>query len=269
VEVLCLGSGSSGNAYVIQCGETTVLVDAGIPIRHLSRLLREANVDLSSISAIFISHEHTDHVRALRSVLRHCNAPVFATEGTIRSARDSVEAEWVAIRSESTISVDGLSITALTVSHDAREPVAYSVSAGQTTAGILTDLGVPNGLAGDLIRRSDLVIVESNYDERMLRHGAYPGHLKRRIRSELGHLSNHDCARLLAESLTPRTGTVWLAHLSENNNTPDIAVAESSSALRSAGVFPQIQALPRFASAPVRWSAGNAARPSFQTSLGL
>jgi phosphoribosyl 1,2-cyclic phosphodiesterase len=267
LEILSFGSGSNGNAYLVRHGRSTVLIDAGIPIRRLRQLLSEAGVDEGEIEAVLVSHEHVDHARALGSLLRGRPCPVYATAGTIAALSANIRVCWVDATEEMSFSVGTIAVTPVPVSHDARQPVAFYFEAGTTSVGILTDLGAPNSIVADVARSSDLLVIESNYDEQMLRRGSYPAHLKRRIRSDLGHLGNRDCAEFVARNLTNRTGTVWLAHLSENNNDPAIAVRETREALRGIGLMPEIRALPRYSASPVRWRSVDARGPSYQATM--
>jgi phosphoribosyl 1,2-cyclic phosphodiesterase len=267
LEILSFGSGSNGNAYLVRHGGTTVLIDAGIPVRRLRQRLRESGVTEGEIEAVLVSHEHVDHMRALGSLVRDRPCPVYATAGTIGALSASVRAVWVDVTEETSFSIGAIAVTPVPVSHDARQPVAFHIEAGTTSVGIVTDLGAPNSIVAEVARRSDLLVIESNYDEHMLRRGAYPAHLKRRIRSDLGHLGNRDCAEFVARNLTNRTGTVWLAHLSENNNDPTIALHETRAALRAVGLIPEIRALPRYSASPVRWRSVDARGPSYQAAM--
>lgn len=144
------------------------------------------------------------------------------------------------------LKIGRLSITPVSVSHDASEPVGFVIEDGDARVAVFTDLGEPNGDVATAIRGARLVVLESNYDETMLQNGPYPIHLKRRIRGPRGHLANHDCARLLSERINADTTDIWLAHLSKNNNRPQVARSTTQVALSMAESSPQITTLSRF-----------------------
>jgi phosphoribosyl 1,2-cyclic phosphodiesterase len=251
--VSSLGSGSNGNAFLIEFGDYRVLVDAGVPIRTLIACLKLRGIGPSDISAALISHEHTDHVRALPSLLGKAEFPVFATRGTHAGLMNVPNRDRRTIEALKPFEIGSLSITPVPVTHDAREPVGYSVAAGNTVLTIMTDLGEVSDVNAEFAAKADHLIIESNYDESMLRTGPYPAYLKRRIRSADGHLSNHECAKFLREVVSARSGDIWLCHLSENNNRPDLAVAASSRILKSTGLFREVTALPRYDGTVKTW----------------
>ena len=243
MRLISFGSGSSGNAFLLDTGEARIMFDCGVGIRRMQREM--ARLDLAGrLDAIFISHEHIDHIRALESLLRRDDYPVFASRGTF-SAIGSRPA-WSAIRAEQRVEVGGVEVTPVGVSHDAAEPLGFFIDTPGERIALFTDLGEPAAGVSAAIEGSTVVILESNYCESMLRHSSYPAQLKRRIRSQHGHLSNDDCAATLVESVTPEVRTVWLAHLSENNNAPDIAELTVRESFAVRGVGLPVQALPRY-----------------------
>lgn len=260
LDVVSLGSGSSGNALLVRTAQTAILVDCGIEPRGLSAALTSHGLSSDRLDAILISHEHTDHMRSLARIANPMTA-VIATGGTIRAC-NRPGLGWIELPSAGRVSVADIEIDAISVSHDAAEPCGFRLSAGSGAVTVLTDLGTPSGRAAESIAASDLVILEANHDEEMLRRGPYTAQLKRRVLSDTGHLSNADCGQLLATAVrhSQRNPTVWLAHLSETNNRPQLAKNAVLQRLAREGVKLPIVALPRRRVGPV-WSAVEARRP--------
>jgi phosphoribosyl 1,2-cyclic phosphodiesterase len=260
-----LGSGSNGNAFVLKFSGTTILIDAGVPIRTLMQQLGVCGIDVRTIDAILLSHEHSDHVRALPSLLKRAKIPVVGTPGTRKSLGiQCTYVDLVPLERQELLSV---AITPFPVQHDAPEPVGFFIEAGDVAVTFATDLGAVDEYVADFVYRSDHVVIESNYDEQMLRNGPYPAYLKKRIRSNLGHLSNDDCAAFLCDTVNERSRSIWLAHLSEKNNAPDVALDASTKQLRARGVQSEITALPRYGSGIVEWRSSNMREITRQASL--
>lgn len=243
--VTSLGSGSSGNALLVRTESSTLLVDCGVGIRRMARLLAAHKLDVSNIDALLISHEHSDHVRELPRFVTQGTA-IFTTRGTALAARVPRQL-WVDVSPGTSRIVEGIDVTAIPVSHDALEPCGFLLRTAGGTITVLTDLGCASGEAAEAIAESDLVVLEANHDEALLRRGPYPPHLQRRILSDSGHLSNTDCAKLLVTALrgTRQLPSVWLAHLSETNNRPGVAVKTVARRLAEVGLRLDIHALPR------------------------
>lgn len=230
-----LASGSSGNALLVQTGARSCLIDCGIPIRELQRLLGGIGVSVDDLAFVFVSHEHSDHVRSLRSLTRR-QIPILTTEQTARvleiprSLVDVVSPHRPHV-------VEGVNVTPLSVHHDAVDPCGVFITHGASSAAVLTDLGTPCESLVPYLETADLIVLEANHDERMLRDGPYPAMLKRRVRSRLGHLSNTECASLLDTALRRSSSlpAVWLAHLSQTNNRPELA---RSTIARTFGIRP-------------------------------
>lgn len=243
MRVFSLGSGSSGNAFLVEASGTALLIDCGVGVRIIRRALQD--LDLAGrLSAIFLSHEHIDHVRALSSVLRTEHCPIFATAGTF-TAIGRPERAVPTVRGAS-VNMGDARVTLVPVPHDGADPCGFVVEVDKRTLAIFTDLGTPTVQVSNALQAADYVILESNYDETLLRKSRYPPYLKARIRGPGGHLSNDDCAGLLAGALSRRANGVWLAHLSENNNDPLVAESAARGALRLAGRAMPVLALPRF-----------------------
>jgi phosphoribosyl 1,2-cyclic phosphodiesterase len=253
VVVRSLGSGSSGNALVIETGRDSILVDCGLSAATVNRGIRPSGRTIESLTAVLISHEHVDHVRGLQRVLKG-GTELVATPGTFR-ALDPGRVSFRSVRLGESIEL-GSAITAraLGVAHDAAEPCGFWIDAAGVRITVVTDLGSADDDLAEWIASSDLIVLEANHDEEMLRRGPYPSHLKRRVLSENGHLSNADCGRLLQRALmeSTRPRAIWLAHLSAVNNRPDLAVAAVSRALAGVGADHAIRALPRTGT-PIVW----------------
>jgi phosphoribosyl 1,2-cyclic phosphodiesterase len=253
------GSGSSGNALLVRAGETALLVDCGIGIRELRSGLARHGLAPADLDAILVTHEHSDHIRTLPKLYRD-DLPLLATRGTARAARLPVATtEIVSARQPATIA--GATVHALTVRHDATDPCGFHIEIAGARITVLTDLGSWQDHLVDAVAASDLVLLEANYNETMLRHGPYPAHLKRRVASGVGHLANDACGRAMAP-IAKRRGEItwWLSHLSETNNTPQQAEREVRETLLRADVGADVTALPRRSPGPV-WSFDPGSRP--------
>jgi phosphoribosyl 1,2-cyclic phosphodiesterase len=257
VTVQSLGSGSSGNSFVIEYRQHTLLLDCGVGIRTLGRALRERGQRLDDLDAVLITHEHSDHIATLPR-LAGIDVPVVATAGTKRHL-PIPDNQWQPIASGKSVSVGALTVWAIAVDHDATEPCGYLIEAGRTRVSLFTDLGCWHDRLAEPILASDLVVLEANHDLEMLRRGPYPIYLKKRVASPKGHLSNIDAGTSLASTLRRARGTptVWLAHLSETNNAPDVARGTVVRELLDAGVGAPVTPLPRRTPGPV-WSATGA-----------
>lgn len=240
LRVTVLGSGSRGNAVLIEGQDTTVLVDAGFNPRSLAKRLALAGKRPEDIQALLLTHEHTDHACGAAAACRKWNWPLHATAGTLSNLPEAATLVGVSMRVatlNSAFNVGALSVIATPVPHDASEAAALVITdqSSGCRVGIATDLGhVPESLP-KYFERLDVLVVESNHDEQMLANGPYPWILKRRISSSLGHFSNKQTAAFVSECAHKGLRSVVLAHLSETNNTPDIALLAATTALRKAG----------------------------------
>jgi phosphoribosyl 1,2-cyclic phosphodiesterase len=259
MRVTSFGSGSNGNAFLVQADSTALLIDIGVPIRLLRTGLRTAGVGDGELTAALITHEHVDHIRAAAQLRRYQPVPYLATEGTMGAIRDCPSADWVRISASASLRVGEIDVTPIAVSHDAAEPVGFVVEHEGVRVALFTDLGETTSDVCSALSDAALIVLESNYDEQMLRVGPYPAHLKRRIRGPRGHLGNAECGELLATQMSDRTSDVWLAHLSEKNNRPEIARASAMARLN--GSAPTITTVPRFGTS-IFWDSTEAvARP--------
>lgn len=268
VVVRSLGSGSSGNALLIDGGDTCLVIDCGVGPRALTAGLRAAGRSVGDLAAVLLTHEHVDHVRALPRIVKE-RVPLVATAGTARASGVAVAAtESIALGRETAVA--GALVTAIGVSHDAAEPCGYHVRLAGVAVTIVTDLGRPEPELAPYLAASDLIVLEANHDEALLRAGPYPAHLKRRVLSATGHLSNADCGRLLGDALAEsrRRPTVWLAHLSTTNNRPPLARQTVQRALAGRGLTPSVVALPRHGHDLV-WRPGERSAEAVQLSFPL
>jgi len=222
VEIAVLASGSSGNAVFVRSGESGVLVDAGISQLAIRRRLEAVGYPMEGISALLVTHEHSDHVGGIPVLLKRHPMPVWATAGTWSrlTVRSSGGGE---LRSGRVLRLGGLQVLPVATSHDASEPVAFILDDGSVRVGICTDTGVVTPLLEERLKACDLLFLEANHDADMLRHGPYPWHLKQRIASRHGHLANHQAQEALARLVSPALRGVIAMHLSETNNLPGLA----------------------------------------------
>lgn len=255
------GSGSSGNALLIRAGETALLVDCGVGIKSIRSGLAAHGLGLRNLNAILVTHEHSDHIRTLPQVVTP-DLPLIATRGTARAAR-LPEGQVEIVDAQTPASVAGATIHALPVRHDASDPCGFHIEIAGARITVLTDLGSWQDHLVDAVAASDLVLLEANYNDTMLRNGPYPAYLKRRVASAVGHLGNDACGRAIAPVVRHRGGatTWWLSHLSQTNNTPHQAEREVRESLHHAGVDANLSALPRRSEGPV-WTFDPASRPS-------
>lgn len=251
--VQSLGSGSSGNALLVEYEATAVLVDCGVGIRDLRLPKRSAGRVLDKLDAVLVTHEHVDHIRSLHRVIGP-GTPVVATVGTAAMAGVPAS-QHVLAAPDRPVTVGALTVWALAVKHDSVEPCGYLIETPTGNITVLTDLGSWHDSLTAALRHSDLVVLEANHDLHMLRSGPYPPHLKRRVVSDVGHLANDACGRALAAALAGGSApTVWLAHLSATNNRPETAVATVTAELARRDLTLPVCALPRRAPGP-RWES--------------
>lgn len=265
VTVQSLGSGSSGNAFLISSGETTVMLDCGVGVRTVKRALKERDLMVTDLAAVLITHEHTDHIRSL-SMVTGLDVPIITTLGTAR--RGNVPPpQWEQIEFHQPLQVGSITVWAIQVQHDAADPCGYLLETEGTRISIFTDLGAWHDRLAAPLAASDLIVLESNHDLEMLKRGPYPAHLKRRVASDRGHLSNLDCGQSLASTLrnVRQQPEIWLAHLSDTNNDPGVAEMETRNALQATDLVLPVTPLPRTAPGPIwKSSASGGSSSSWQ-----
>lgn len=232
-------SGSTGNCGLLVLGGTRLLIDLGISVRRLSAELARLGVTIDELDAVLLTHEHTDHIKGLATLLKRHDLPLYTTIGTAQvllekhpQARDHLRPFY----SGATFLVGGVQVTAFGTPHDAADSTGFRFETEGLCFGYATDLGfVPNSVRQALLG-CDVVVLESNHDPDLLRTGPYPYALQQRVAGPRGHLSNADCARLAVELVQSGTRCLILAHLSDKNNTPAHARLETEAALRAAGL---------------------------------
>jgi phosphoribosyl 1,2-cyclic phosphodiesterase len=232
-----LGSGSSGNATLVEAAETRILIDAGLGPRELAERLESTGVDAASIAAVFLSHEHGDHSKGAPGFSRKWGARLCGSRGTYAACGiGALEvAGYDVVEPGTPFAVGALTVTGVRVPHDAAGPLAFLVAYDGHTLGHATDFGHFNRGFVKSFGTCDAVLVESNYDPDMLRASEYPWSVKERILGPYGHVSNGDVARYLSLGLGESCRTVVLAHLSQNNNHPEVVRMSAEEALRRRG----------------------------------
>ncbi|HET7746766.1 MAG TPA: MBL fold metallo-hydrolase [Vicinamibacteria bacterium] len=232
-----LGSGSSGNTTLVEAGGTRVLVDAGLGPRELAERVQSAGVDPASVDAIVLSHEHQDHARGAPSYSRKWGTKIVGSRGTYAAAGLGAAeiAGYDVLEAGVPFQLGGMTITGIPTPHDAAQPFAFVIEGGGASLGHATDFGHLTQRMADAFRACDALLIESNYDPAMLREGPYPWSLKERILGRWGHLSNGEAAAYLQRDLGRDCRTVVLAHLSRQNNHPEIVRMAVDDALRRRG----------------------------------
>lgn len=241
---ISFGSGSSGNCYFLYTEHDGLLIDVGVGIRTLKKHFKDYGLSLSQVQHVLVTHDHADHIKSVGSISYDYQLPVYATaevhEGIDRNycVQRKVNADMRHILEPNvTIQMGEFSVTPFTVPHDSSDNVGYFIEAGQTTFCIITDAGKVTEEMAQFIYRAQYLVIEANHDVEMLQQGPYPQHLKVRIMSDTGHLSNKDCAEAIANNMTEQLRYVWLCHLSEENNHPELARKTVEATLRSYGII--------------------------------
>ena len=231
-----LGSGSKGNALLIEVNDTRVLLDCGFGPGEVSARLARLRLETSDLDAIIVTHEHGDHSDGVAKLATRCDIPVYLTRGTLSGlgAEGRAIANAKLIDAYTPFAIGDVQVTPYTVPHDAREPVQFVVSDGAARLGVLTDTGCPTPHIAQTLSGVDALVLECNHDLDMLMNGPYPAQLKRRIAGRLGHLSNESSAELVRAMDCSRLQHVFAAHLSEKNNTQELARAALAGALNCA-----------------------------------
>jgi phosphoribosyl 1,2-cyclic phosphodiesterase len=219
--VASLNSGSNGNCYYIGNKDEAVLIDGGISCRETEKRMLRLNLPIKKVKAIFVSHEHGDHIHGVPALSKKHKIPVYITPQTHRESGLALDAESVfSFRAHEPIQIGGLRITAFPKLHDAVDPHSFIVCNETVNVGVFTDIGYTCDNVIKNFAQCHAVFLEANYDEEMLDTGMYPLHLKNRIRNGKGHLSNSQAADLCATHQAPFLSHIFLSHLSRNNNTP-------------------------------------------------
>lgn len=236
-----LSSGSSGNCYYIGNGFHGILIDAGISAASIRRFLKDMDISMQSIMGVLITHNHIDHVRGLEALTRKNTLPAFTTQkiwNSILTPYSKITSDCIReIPLQQKFHIAGFDIEAFPVYHDAPETIGFQICAGTKKITIATDLGHICETSAPYIKEANLLVLESNYDEQMLADGGYPYYLKVRIKSDHGHLGNHQTSDFLANNFSDNLSHICLAHLSKNNNTPENALQTLRKALSDKGII--------------------------------
>ena len=230
MQFISFSSGSSGNCYLLRSGESTLLLDAGLTPRKVKQYFSDCGLDFSDVDAILITHDHTDHIKGAGLLSEEFQCPVYATQsvhdGMCRNycmTRKVPQSLRRIIEKEVPFSLGEFTVTPFEVPHDSSDCVGYEMQCGDIVFTLITDVGHVTERIRHAVSRANYLVLEANHDLAMLKMGPYPAHLKGRISGERGHLSNEAGARLVAECATPDLHHLWLCHLSEENNHPELA----------------------------------------------
>ena len=248
-----LASGSEGNAALFSCGRTHLLVDAGISVRRIKTSLLSLGLSPADLTAILVTHEHTDHISGLRVLLKGLSVPVYASAATCRVLADKVPGAGPHLReiaSQTSFVLDAVTVTPFSTSHDAVGSLCFRFDADGSAAGLLTDTGFVTPEAESTLPGVQLLLLESNHDVEHLLSGPYPYSLKQRILGPLGHLSNEDAAAFARRMAACGLRQVVLAHLSRENNSPAMARFAAEQALQLGGFSVPVAVAPRCECSP-------------------
>ncbi len=227
---ISFGSGSSGNCYYLSTDKDGIIIDTGIGLRSLKKFFHDYGMRLAEVKNVLVTHDHADHVKSVGSLSTDFHLPVYTTRkvhaGILGNycVRKKILPELTRyIEVGETFQLGDFTITSFPVPHDSSDNVGYKIVCEGVTFCLMTDVGHVTDEMKRYIGEANYLVIEANHDEEMLRHGPYPQYLKDRIMGAEGHLSNKDCATALAENATPALKHVWLCHLSEENNHPELA----------------------------------------------
>lgn len=240
VQVCVLGSGSKGNCTYIGAPDCRILLDAGLSGRAVETRLAQIGVEIASIDGICVSHEHSDHTAGIAILHKRYGIPVYANSGTIEgmSRNEKLAAlPWRIFSTGMRFALGSFDIEPFSVSHDAMDPVGFIIEYGDVRVGVLTDIGIVTQLIRERLRGCDAVVLESNHDDYLLQEAPRPWHLKQRIRGRQGHLSNQSAMEMVTSIADERLQHVFLAHLSEDCNRPDLALEAVRDGLKGAGLL--------------------------------
>jgi len=224
--ITSLNSGSNANCYYIGNNDDAVLIDAGLSCRETEKRMKQLGLSLNNVKAIFISHEHTDHINGIESISKKYQLPVYITESTFKNSYVSIATHLRrSFLHNNIITISALSVTAFKKSHDATDPHSFMISSSGINIGIITDIGYACEEVVNHFSICHAAFLESNYCEEMLANGSYPFHLKKRISGKQGHLSNTQALELFTKYRSKNLQLLVLSHLSKNNNTTEKVAA--------------------------------------------
>ena len=222
-----IGSGSSGNCHVVSYKDTGILIDAGLAGKRITSGIEQADFDIDKIQGIFITHEHSDHIKGAGIMSRKLDIPIYANFKTWCGMKDKIgnikEENMIVFDNDKTYELGELKIRPFSIPHDSEDAVGYNIYSDKEKMSIATDIGYITDNIRNNLKGSKLVVLESNYDPNMLMMGSYTYSLKRRVMSDCGHLSNEDSGSLLCKVINKNLKYAFLAHLSKENNYPQLA----------------------------------------------
>jgi len=221
-----LFSGSSGNSIFVSSDQVSVLIDAGLPGKSIEKALSKIDVDISKIDALFVTHEHIDHIKGAGVISRKYDIPIYANSLTWEAMSKTIgkiKENNIKVITNRCVTIKDMNITNYKTSHDAASPCGYVLESSKKKVCITTDLGIVPKEIETILEDSDVILLESNHDTQMLKFGPYPYSLKRRILSNIGHLSNDDCGKTIVKISNNKYKRIVLGHLSKTNNYPDLA----------------------------------------------
>lgn len=241
---ISFGSGSSGNCYYLWTEHDGLLIDVGVGIRSLKKHFRDYGLSLSLVHHLLVTHDHADHIKSVGSLSHDMHLPVYAT----KAVHEGIDRNYCVSRKVAselrhylvpgtTMQIGDFSVTPFSVPHDASDNVGFQVQAEGVTFCIMTDVGCVTEEMAPYITRAQYLVIEANHDPEMLEQGPYPQHLKVRIQSDTGHLNNTACGEAIAKHMSENLHQVWLCHLSEENNHPELARKTVEQVVRSYGII--------------------------------
>lgn len=243
LKFISIGSGSSGNCYCLFTETDGLMIDIGVGVRTLKKYFKDYGLSLSKIHHLLITHDHADHIKSVGSICHEYTLPVYATEAVHKGIdrnycvqRKVNDALRRYLKKGETVQLGDFTVTPFEVPHDSSDNVGYEIQASGVTFTIMTDAGCVTEEMASYISKSNYLVIEANHDVEMLMQGPYPQYLKSRILSNSGHLSNKDCGEALVHHMSVDMKQVWLCHLSEENNHPELARKTVESILRSYGI---------------------------------
>lgn len=244
LKFISFGSGSSGNCYMLMTPTDGLLIDIGVGIRGLKKDFRDYGLSLSQVHHVLVTHDHADHIKSVGSFSKDYQVPVYATEkvheGITKNycVQQKVPSELKRyVEKDKAIQIGEFMVTPFAVPHDSSDNVGYMIEAEGVTFCVITDAGYVTDEMKPFISKANYLVIEANHDEEMVINGPYPQFLKERILSQTGHLSNRSCGLALVENITENLRYVWLCHLSEENNHPELARKTVESVLRDYGII--------------------------------
>ena len=244
LKFISFGSGSSGNCYLLATPTDTLLIDIGVGLRGLKKACRDYGVSLSGVKHVLITHDHADHIKSVGAFSNDYQVPIYAT----REVHDGINRNYCVVKKVATelvglvekgktLQLGDFTVTPFAVPHDSADNVGYFIEAEGTNFCLMTDAGSVTDEMKQYISQAHHLVIEANHDIEMVQNGPYPPFLKERILSGTGHLNNHDCGVAIAENMSEQLKNVWLCHLSEENNHPELALKTVESVLRSYGII--------------------------------